>query len=234
MGFARRRDLFLNWDEARRMEKSGEMAIAGHSALHGSVFTGPVYSGFIQPGNRLRTFTQTEPRPLWGLPNFPRGPELSSRAFLPSPALFKAISELVPQEDMAARDFFQCSDKVAALEALVARFEKRLGEFESPEDSARRMRGIMERTQETLCRELGRPCRSFCWPWGNFCEEARKQGQAAGFAVFYTTGLGINRPGKPLAVHRFKVKNRVDSWLLNRLRLYSRPLLGSLYLKMRV
>lgn len=235
LGFSRRRDMFLNWDEARLMEKSGEMAIAGHSIRHGMVFTGPSYSGFAQPGDGLRTFVQTEPESIWGMPGFACGPELSNRAFIPSPALFEAIKGLVPQEDAAAAvEFFHSPDKVTALERLVAGFKDKLGVFESEEDTARRMRGIMEANQAALQKELGHSARSFCWPWGNFCEEARKQGQAAGFDVFYTTSLGINRPGRPLSVHRFKVKNRTDTWLLNRMRLYSRPLLGSLYLKMRL
>ncbi len=235
LGFSRRNDMFFNWDEARLMEKSGEIAIAGHSMRHGWVFTGPSSSGFARPGDALRTFVQTEPESLWGLPNFERGPELSSRAFIPSPALFEAIKELVPQEDAAAAvAFFNSTDRVAALERLVAGFKDKLGVFESREETARRMRGIMEDNQAVLRKELGHGARSFCWPWGNFCEDARKQGQAAGFEVFYTTSLGINRPGRPLAVHRFKVKNRIDTWLLNRVRIYSRPLLGSFYLKMRL
>ena len=234
LGFTARRDLFMNWDEARRMEQSGVMAIAGHSILHGQIFEGPAHSGFIQPGDRTRTFTRTEPPSVWGLPNFPRIPELSNRAFVPSPALIQAITCLVPQEDAAARDFFNVPANVDALRLLAEEHKDDLGKFESLEDTARRMRRIMDETQDALRQELGHPSRSFCWPWGVFCEEARKQGQAAGFEVFYTTSLGVNPPGKPLAVHRVKVKNRVDSWLLDRLRIYSRPLLGSLYTKLRL
>ena len=84
----------------------------------------------------------------------------------------------------------------------------KLGEFESQEAMSGRMRGILENTQETLRRELGRKTKSFCWPWGSFCEEARTQGLAAGFGAFFTTREGVNRPGSSLAVHRFKVKDK--------------------------
>lgn len=233
-GFTVRRDLFMNWDEARLMEQSGVMGIAGHSARHGRVFSGPSHSGFLRPGNQTRTFTRTEPSSVWGLPDFPCVPELASRAFLPSPALIETIMRRVPQEAGAALDFFSVPTNLAALQTIVKESKETLGTYENQEDTAKRMRRIMEETQAALRRELGHASRSFCWPWGVFCEEARKQGQAAGFEVFYTTSLGINRPGKPLAVHRFKVKNRVDSWLLGRLRIYSRPLLGALYLKLRL
>lgn len=234
LGFTVRQDQFFNWDEARRMERSGEITVAGHSVRHGSVFTSPRYSGFIRPGNRLRTFTQTEPDSFWGLPNFQRGPELAHRAFIPSPALIETIKNLVPQNDVAAAEFFASPGKVALLEKQVSAFADRLGQFESREDMIRRMRGIMETTRETLRRELGSAPRSFCWPWGAFCQEAMEQGLAAGFEVFFTTGEGANPPGSALAVHRFKVKDKAGLWLLARMGIYSRPLLSGLYVKMRL
>ncbi len=233
LGFSARQDMFLNWDEARRMEQSGDMALAGHSMRHGSVFTGPRYSGFIRPGSRLRTFTQTEPESFWGLPNFQRGPELAHRAFIPSPALIAAIKRLVPQDDAGAAEFFASPGNATALESLMAGFTNKLGEFESPEAMIGRIHGIMKNTQETLRRELGRDTKSFCWPWGAFCEEAKIQGVAAGFEAFFTTREGANRPGAPLEVHRFKVKDKSGPWLLGRLGIYSRPFLASLYVKMR-
>lgn len=234
LGFTVRTDPFFNWDEARRMERSGDMAIAGHSMRHNSVFTGPRYSGFARPGNRSRTFIQTEPEPCWGLPNFEHGPELAHRAFIPSSALIEAIKKLVPQDDAAAVEFFASPGNAAALEKLVTGFGDELGEFESQEAMTRRMRDIMVNTQATLRRELGHASKSFCWPWGAFCEEARAQGLAAGFEVFFTTREGANRPASPLAVHRFKVKDKPGLWLLSRLSIYSRPLLGQLYVKMRL
>lgn len=234
LGFTVRQDIFLNWDEARRMEKSGEIAVAGHSMRHASVFTGPGYSGFMRPGPRLRTFTRTWPDSFWGLPNFERGPELSNRAFIPSPDLVEAVKDLVPQDAAGAAEFFESPDKAAALARLVAGFKDALGDFESKEAMLERLGGVMENTQATLHRELGHGARSFCWPWGVFCEEALQLGQAAGFEAFYTTREGANRPGSPLHVHRFKVKNKPPAWLLARMGIYSRPLLASAYVKMRI
>jgi hypothetical protein len=123
---------------------------------------------------------------------------------------------------------------VDTLKALVAQHKDKLGDYESADDQRLRLRAVMDKCQAVLARELGHRVRSFCWPWGVGCEEARDQGLAAGFEVFYTTVPGVNLPGASLAVHRVKVKNRTDSWLINRLRIYSRPRLGSLYVKLRV
>lgn len=234
LGHTVRRDLFFNWDEARLMEASGVMAIAAHSTRHESVFAGPEFSDFIRPGERLRTFCHTVPPSFWGLPDFARVPELANRAFIPSAKFCEAVKTLVPQDTVATLDFFNDQRKVAELRALTKKCGDALGEFEGEEARSLRLREIMTRSQEVLTRELGHKIRSFCWPWGVFCEEAREEGLAAGFEVFYSTALGINRPGSALDVHRFKVKNRADKWLLGRLRLYSRPLLGGLYLKMRL
>ena len=234
LGQTVRRDLFLNWDEARLMEKSGVMAIAGHSTRHESVFAGPAFSDFVRPKDQLRTFCHTVPPSFWGLPDFGRVPELAHPAFIPAPELAEEIKTLVPQDDAAALAFFNSPAAVEKLQALVEKYKDNLGEFENPQAQRLRFGEIMNRSQAVLSHELGHKIRSFCWPWGVFCEEARQAGLAAGFEVFYTTKLGINRPGAPLAVSRFKVKNRTDSWLLGRLRLYSRPLLGGLYLKMRL
>ena len=234
LGFTVRKDLFMNWDEARLMEQSGVMAIAGHSLRHGSVFAGPEFSGFQQPGNITRTFLQTTPASCFGLPDFERAPELGHRAFLPNPDLVEDIKNLVPQEEALARDFFASPKQVRSLQTLLEKYKNNLGEYESPEAQITRQRDIMRENQAVLRRELGHSVRSFCWPWGSFCEPAREQGLAEGFAIFYTTRPGINRPGEHLAVSRLKVKDRNDAWLLKRLRLYSRPLLGALYLKMRL
>jgi peptidoglycan/xylan/chitin deacetylase (PgdA/CDA1 family) len=234
-GYAVRRDLFFTWDEARLMEESGTMAIAAHSLRHESVFAGPNFSVFVQPGDCARVFTNTVIPSIWGMPLFERMPELAARrAFIPSPELIEAVSGLVPQETEGARAFFSSAANVGRLKALVGTRGQDLGEYESRESQIARLRAVMVENQAVLARELGRTIRSFCWPWGVFCDAAREQGLAAGFEVFYTTRPGINLPARPLAVHRFKVKNRVDAWLRRRMLIYSRPWLGALYTKMRI
>ena len=234
LGHTVRQDQFFTWDEARLMEHSGVMSIAAHSVRHEQVFVGPVFSGFLRPGNRPRPFSHTAPTAFWGMPAFERAPGLAHRAFIPSPDLVEAITDLVPQEAAEAHAFFEDPAAVERLRAVVEKHKDRLGSYESREAQMLRHRAVMDSCRDVLARELGHRVRSFCWPWGVFCEEAREQGLAAGFEVFYTTRLGMNFSGDHLSVSRFKVKNRTDSWLINRLRVYSRPWLGSLYLKLRL
>lgn len=144
------------------------------------------------------------------MPGFSALPELANRAFIPSPSLIEAITALVPQDDAEARDFFTSPSSVDKLKVLVESHGS-LGDYESQEKQSRRFRAVVKSCQEVLSRELGHKVRSFCWPWGVFCEEARKECLAAGFEAFYTTQLDVNLPGEPLAVGRFKVKNRTDS-----------------------
>jgi peptidoglycan/xylan/chitin deacetylase (PgdA/CDA1 family) len=235
LGYSCRRDMFFTWDEARLMEQSGTMAIAAHSTRHESVFSSPAFSSFVQPGDCPGLFPHTVIPGCFGMPVLERAPELAARrAFIPSPALLDAVSSLVPQEAAAARDFFSSPANTDRLQSLLKKFGNNLGEYESREEQASRVRSVMQTCQAVLTRELGHRVRSFCWPWGVFCDESREQGLAAGFEVFYTTALGVNLPGRPLAVHRFKVKNRTDSWLARRIRIYSSPLLGALYVIMRL
>ncbi len=228
--------LFFNWDEARLMERSGSMAVAGHSVNHSRVYTDHHFSNFIQPGDRLDHFDNITGEACFGMPAFASEPELMARAFLPSPELIKRIVELVPQENTAARQFFACEDSVLKLRELVEDFRGRLGHYETEKETRERMAAIMETSQTVLSRELGHDVKSFCWPWGGFSETARQEGLKAGFKVFYTTRRGTNLPRRPLAVRRFKVKNKDDGgkWLTQRTAMYSYPIRGTIYTLFRV
>ena len=76
--------------------------------------------------------------------------------------------------------------------------------------------------------------KTLCWPWGKYSPEAWDLAREAGFKLFFTTREGVNPPGRPEAVSRFKGKDKSGSWLLSRARIYSRPLLGKLYAKVRL
>lgn len=227
--------LFFNWDEARLMERSGSMAVAGHSVNHARVYTDHHFSQFIQPGDRLDHFDNITSEACYGMPAFAHEPELTARAFVPSSELIKRVMELVPQESEAARQFFASEGSVKKLHELVETFRGRLGHYETEKETLERMGAIMETSQTVLSRELGHDVKSFCWPWGGFCEAARQAGLKAGFKVFYTTKRGTNPPRRPLAVRRFKVKNKDDGgkWLTKRTAMYSYPVRGALYTAFR-
>ena len=253
-GYSERRDLFCSWEEARRMEASGVIAVAAHSARHLAVFAGPEWgpvnrhdrrkksaSGlevlgqrFHVPGTRTNTFNKVDFPVVWGLPRFKERPFLHSRAFLPSPELVDAVRKLVPQEPEGARAFFLSSENVARLDALVDSFADHLGTPESETARQERVGNELRACAATLRRELGHPVRSLCWPWGSGSELALEEGKRAGFSVFFTTGMGANPPAAPEAVHRFKVRDAGWPWLRLRLEIYARPWLASLYAACRL
>jgi peptidoglycan/xylan/chitin deacetylase (PgdA/CDA1 family) len=233
-GFTERRDIFLNHAEAREMDGHGHFRVASHSRGHYGVYTGPEYSDFFRPRSRYRTFFRTEQPLLWGMPEFPVKPGLQHRAFLPNPDLVASIRRLVPQDEDAAAAFFAVAENVRELESLVAQYANNLGSFENDAGRRERMWREIAGGKEELEAILGHKIRSLCWPWGASGDEARQLALDAGFRLFFTTREGVNPPGRPLAVRRFKAKNASGAWLASRARVYSRPLIGACYARMRI
>ncbi|MDL2316430.1 polysaccharide deacetylase family protein, partial [Desulfovibrio sp. OttesenSCG-928-A18] len=228
-GHSLRRDVFCSHGEVRAMEKSGVLAVASHSRAHLGVCTGPEFADFIRPGDQPRTFYLTGGRHIWGMPAFPVRAGLAHRAFVPAPELEEAVLRLVPQDYAEAAAFFADEGKRQQLRRLVKGFEGKLGVFESDAERQARMWQEIAGGKKELEGITGRERSSLCWPWGEYCEEAFRLAREAGFKVFFTVREGPNPPGAPYAVRRFKGKARSGAWLLSRLRIYARPLLGALY-----
>lgn len=235
LGRETRVDRFITWEEARIMEESGVMAVAGHSLRHQGVFSGPEYSGFLKPGPNTTPFPRdsVDGGLFWGCPKFKTTAELGGRAFIPNPALVQAIKGLVPQDAPGAEEFFRNPAGEAELARLVESFASELGRHESDEEERERVGHIMNECRDTLRKELGHAVRSFCWPWGDRSAVAMRAGREAGFEVFYNVHRGVNVPGNNLNVNRFRAERKPGSWLLSRSQIYSRPLLGKLYCALR-
>lgn len=232
-GFTVRSDIFCNHAEVRAMEASGVMAVASHSRGHLGVFTGPEFASFAAPGNQGRTFYLTGYGHFWGLPGFKVGPGLLHRAFLPNPELLDGIRRLVPQDWDQAQEFFASEDNVKALKALATKFAGDMGRFETDAERRERMWREIAGGKAELETVLGHEVKSFCWPWGKYCPEAHALALEAGFSPLFGTAEGPNLPARPLAVHRFKAKAKDGDWLVSRLRVYSRPLAGKVYARLR-
>ncbi len=246
LGYPSRTDPFMNWDEARLLERTGVITLAGHSLRHDSVFRGPEPEGreLFRPGPRTRTFDRVRAPVLYGLPRLPAGPALSTRAFVLSEALLELVRGFVPQEPEAADAFFK---EPGAEERVWKELEKlpreEWGRLESEETFAARVRDELTACRARLIDELGGADRSarkaLAWPWGKYAPESLAMAKEAGFAVFFATSFGANlagnRPGgNPDHVHRFKARDKAAGWLLSRVRIYSRPLLGKIYAGIRI
>lgn len=231
-GYEVRSDPFFSQAEARIMEASGTIAVASHSYGHQGVFLNADYDGFFLPGRKGRTFHDPE-HFFWGLPRFVMGPGLLERAFVPDPELCAAIRNLVPQDENGAFAFAADAPGMRELESLVKRHVS-LGRMETDEEMAARMEGDLGTGKELLEKALGHPVTSLCWPWGAYSSLALEIGRRLGFGVFFTTHPGANPPGSPLAVCRFKAKDKPGAWLRNRAALYASPLLAELYARLQL
>ncbi len=89
-------------------------------------------------------------------------------------------------------------------------------------------------SRHTLARRLGSVSRHLCWPQGYYDEQYIAVARECGFDTLYTTEKRINKAGSdPLRIGRMVTKEKDADWLLSRTRLYSRPLLGQLYVALR-
>lgn len=233
-GYTVRHDVFMNHAEARAADAEGTLAVASHSRGHFGVFTGPQFTDFFRPRDTQRTFFRTEMELVWGLPDFPVRSGLAHRAFLPSERLVEDVQKLVPQSFDEADEFFANPEAVRGLRAVVERHAPDMGRFETDEERLARMRREIQGGKEELEGILGHKVHTLCWPWGEYDKTALALAREAGFRVLVTTTEGANTPDNALAVHRFKGKDKSGSWLLSRLRIYSRPLIGKLYARLRM
>lgn len=233
-GLRVRTDLFFSWKEARLMENSDIVSIAGHTHTHRSVFTGPRFEKLFTTSHRRRTFDRIEQKVVLGLPNFERGPAMANRAFLPSDEVYELVASVVPQGKGEAREFFaHGGNEHALLKKLQALPQDRLGRMETEDEFRQRLTADLAACREALVQNLGHPVRSLAWPWGEYAPEALEIAKGLGFTTFFTTALGPNVPGKSAeAAHRFKAKNKSAKWLLSRLSVYSKPLVARIYAKM--
>jgi peptidoglycan/xylan/chitin deacetylase (PgdA/CDA1 family) len=229
-----RRDVFLNRGELRAMDADGTLTPASHGRGHYGVFLGPEYDGPFLPRSLSRTFFHTDLGPVFGLPDFRVGPGLLHRAFVLTPDFVEAVKRLVPQDFSATADFVRNAAGLADLNRLYGRFAGNMGRFETAGEGRSRMRLELAGGKADLEKMLGREVRSLCWPWGKYGDAALNLAREAGFKVFFTTKEGPNLPGRSSAAHRFKAKDKDASWLLSRVRLYSRPLIGRLYAAVRL
>lgn len=238
LGFETRSDLFLNWDEVREMDASGVVQIASHSLTHGNVFINAEYNGFIQPGPRHRSFDRLDyPRHIpWGLPNFSTKGALRFRAFLPSERLVSGVCAIVPQNKAEAYHFFQNPDNCKQLQEFIAGLSKEeLGSYESDEQLHARLKLDMTSGKERLEKELRRPVRTLCWPWGRYMPESLAAAKQAGYQVLVTTEAGTNRAIVDAErVARFHVKSRSAREMLFRYAMLQSPLLAKLYASIRI
>jgi len=91
------------------------------------------------------------------------------------------------------------------------------------------------RTSKKLIEErLEKRCLYLCWPWGDYDREILQWARHEGYEAFFTTERGINtRASNIMAIKRIDVKKGDVAWFASRLFIYSHPLLGHIYSRIR-
>jgi peptidoglycan/xylan/chitin deacetylase (PgdA/CDA1 family) len=96
------------------------------------------------------------------------------------------------------------------------------------------LRDDLLQAREALADHLGDVSDHLCWPQGYFDTDYVEEAHAAGFRHLYTVEPGTNRRhGNPARIVRLDVRDKPAAWLKSRLWVHSRPLLSSLYLKIK-
>lgn len=89
-------------------------------------------------------------------------------------------------------------------------------------------------SRDLLAHRLGINSRHLCWPQGYHEPDYVRIAQKQGYEALYTTEKRVNTQGSdPLRIGRLVVKDRADRWLNSRVKIYSNPLWGNLYTRLR-
>ena len=88
-------------------------------------------------------------------------------------------------------------------------------------------------SKRVMEQRLHKPCPYLCWPKGSFSESAVKIAKEAGYEAVFTTQKGVVRTGSDrYCIERVVVKDSAG-WFKNKVRIYTDPLLSSIYLAIR-
>lgn len=91
----------------------------------------------------------------------------------------------------------------------------------------------LEGSKRVIEQRLSKPCLYLCWPKGSYNMSSIKIAKKAGYTALFTTKRGIIKARSDrFCIERIVVKNSVN-WFKNRVRIYTSPLLSSIYLSVR-
>ena len=106
--------------------------------------------------------------------------------------------------------------------------------YDKPSERLDALRHDLAQSRDALRQRLGRESRHLCWPWGHYDTSYQTLARELGYDTQYSVERGLNCIGRdPLHIYRIDTKERPGSWLRRRLNIYSNPLLGNAYLKLR-
>ncbi|MBN1384994.1 MAG: polysaccharide deacetylase family protein [Elusimicrobia bacterium] len=88
-------------------------------------------------------------------------------------------------------------------------------------------------SKDIIRENLKKETRHFCYPYGEYDNLYIEALKAAGFLSGFTLDIGVNTPGQdPYLIKRIDARGPA-SWLRNRLKIYSSPVITKIYRKVR-
>jgi peptidoglycan/xylan/chitin deacetylase (PgdA/CDA1 family) len=92
----------------------------------------------------------------------------------------------------------------------------------------------LNRSREVIADHLKKNSTCLCWPGGGYNRESINAARGAGFTALCTTERGLNQPGGDLSqLKRVTVRDAGSWWLWKTIFLFSHPLWGRLYAKIK-
>lgn len=105
-----------------------------------------------------------------------------------------------------------------------------------PEHAARldALKADLEQSSQAIQAKLRKKSRHLCWPWGRFDGDYQNIATALGFDMQYTVDPHVNDSHTSRQnIGRIVAKDRDGSWLTQRLWIYSRPWVASVYNRLK-
>ncbi len=97
------------------------------------------------------------------------------------------------------------------------------------------LRGDIRRCGAAIQHQLGRESQHFCWPRGRYSADTLAIARETGLATTYLVRRGVNLVGgRSFAVKRFTVHDYDELWLKKQLRIFSNPISGLLYARLKL
>lgn len=96
------------------------------------------------------------------------------------------------------------------------------------------VRGDMERGRQAIREALGVPANQLCWPRGKYDARLLALAKELGMDMTYLVRRGVNLPRLwTMKIKRFTVEDRSAQWFKHQLEIFSRPIYGYLYSRIK-
>jgi peptidoglycan/xylan/chitin deacetylase (PgdA/CDA1 family) len=96
------------------------------------------------------------------------------------------------------------------------------------------LRSDIERGRSAIQKTLGVPANQLCWPKGKHDAHSLAIARELGIDITYLVRRGVNLPRLwTMKIKRFTVEDRDEKWLRRNLEIFSRPLYGYLYSRIK-